>query len=93
MRQYDLELDPISSYGAEWERTFGNKEDSTSRLRHAFVHRGTDIETVTRLVVKEDDFVINRIKDAIVLAANLETQIHEKYPRIKGLFPMRAGSK
>jgi hypothetical protein len=88
-----VELDPITSYGAEWERTFGNKEDSTSQLRHAFVHGGTDIVTVIRLLVKEDAFVINRIKDAIVLAANLETQIHEKYPRNKELFPMRSGSK
>ena len=88
-----VKLDPISSYGAEWERTFGNKEDSTLRLRHAFVHGGTDVERVLRLVLKENKFVTNRIKDAIVLVANLETQIHEKYSRIKALFPMRVGSK
>jgi len=82
-----LGLDPINSYGAEWERTFGNGEDSTLSLRHDSVHGGARGARVLALVVKEDKVVINRIKDAMVLVANVEIQIGERYSGVEALFP------
>ncbi len=81
-------LDPIGPFNKEWERSFGDDQNSTVKLRHAFVHEGIDYDSALKINVA---FIKNRIKDAIVLVCNLEKQISEKYSieQIKDLYPKR----
>lgn len=37
-----INLDPIGPFNKEWENTYGNREDSTIRLRHFFTHKGIE---------------------------------------------------
>ena len=82
-----VRLDPISIYKTEWERTYGDKEDSTLKLRHAFVHGGINYQKLFDTIVKERMLLSTRIKDAIMLVASVESQIRNKYSRVKSLFP------
>lgn len=79
-------LDPIGPYDKEWANTFGDNEDSTVNLRHAFVHRGCFTNLLGYL---NGSFVISRIKDAMVLANFVNDQIIGRFQvaKFKELYP------
>jgi len=84
-----LQLDPIGKYEDEWKRTFDrNEASSTIRIRHSAIHSGFDIDDSMASLL-DRDFIINRIKDAILLASHLEVQIVNKFPpsKIPELYP------
>lgn len=72
----------------EWNHTFGNGNDSTVQKRHLFVHTGVQFNDFSIIENRIED-VKNRIKDAIVLVCDIETQIQSrnKLQNIKDLYP------
>lgn len=72
----------------EWAETFGDHQSSTIKQRHSFIHKGIDLRKLPKILNFFSD-TKNMIKNAIVLAHSLETQVHKKYPRekINELYP------
>ena len=75
-------------YMQEWNRTFGGKENSTVKRRHAFIHGGVDFTHLSIPIDTVSD-IKNRIKDAIVLVYCIEKQLHDqnKIQKNKKLYP------
>ena len=74
-----ININPIGTFDQEWARTFGDNENSTVTLRHKFVHSGT-FHSSWQPNRKE---VRDRIKDAIVLANQVDQEIVAKYNKPK----------
>lgn len=85
-----IDLDPVGTCHSEWSRTFGNTETSTVKLRHSFVHEGLDYTASARIGLFRENFITERIKDAIVLVCHMEPQLSKKYKEIEELYPKRA---
>jgi hypothetical protein len=82
-----LGLDPVGQFGKEWNRTYGKDALATVQLRHAFVHKGSDLE---KAIIVSRNSIKERIKDAVVLVCNIEEQIVKKYPKMVSLRPRPA---
>lgn len=79
-----IDLDPVGKFKKEWIITFGKKENSTVSLRHSYIHEGFPLSG-SGLSFEE---IKERIKNAILLIAFLESQIINKYS-FKDLYPQK----